>query len=211
MDPNKEWQRLTAHYAGMGDEELLELSEAYQSLTEVAQGVLRDELRNRKLPPPGENASGEKQDAAEKLRRLQALSNSAGDEDGVEDANAGREYTWKVTLREFASAEEAWMANEALKEAGIESWLHVPRNAMDPTIPRVQVGADDLERAAEVLAKPIPEEIRSAATAEVEDFAPPECPRCHDADPLLESCDPVNQWSCEACGHIWREEVVASE
>ncbi len=210
MDRTREWQRLTAHYGTMGDEELQELAEAYDSLTEVAQGILRDELRKRKLPESS-SEGGAEHDASENLRRLQALSAASENAGQAEPDIVRREYSWKVTLREFASAEDAWMANEALKEAGIESWLQVPRGANDPTIPRVQVGADDLERAAEVLSKPIPEEIRSAATADVEDFTPPECPRCHDTDPLLEGCDPVNRWSCEACGHSWQEEVVTSD
>ncbi len=52
MDRTREWQRLTAHYGAMGDEELQELAEAYDSLTELAQEILRDELRKRKLPEP---------------------------------------------------------------------------------------------------------------------------------------------------------------
>jgi hypothetical protein len=50
--PDEEWRRLTAHYAGMWDDELLNLAADYKDLTEMAQQVLRDEMRKRKLGDP---------------------------------------------------------------------------------------------------------------------------------------------------------------
>jgi hypothetical protein len=213
MDATKEWQRLQARYAAMGDEELMGLREDYNSLTDVAQEILRDELRKRKMPDP---TAGDDPGSAEQPHRLDALSTEA-DESGPDLLNddgtpqTTRSYTWKTTLATFPNAEDAWMANEALKEAGIESWLQVPRNATDPTVPIVRVAADDLERAAAVLAKPIPEDIRATANAKIEDFEPPHCPRCRAEDPLLESADPSNRWSCEVCGHTWQEEIPTPE
>lgn len=50
--PDQEWRRLGEHYAGMYDEELLELARNYKDLTEMAQQVLRDEMKKRGLGEP---------------------------------------------------------------------------------------------------------------------------------------------------------------
>jgi hypothetical protein len=50
--PDQEWRRLTEHYAGMWDEELLNLAADYKDLTEMAQTTLRDEMRKRGLGDP---------------------------------------------------------------------------------------------------------------------------------------------------------------
>lgn len=50
--PDNEWRRLTEHYAGMYDEELLDLARDYKNLTEMAQQVLRDEMKKRGLGDP---------------------------------------------------------------------------------------------------------------------------------------------------------------
>lgn len=51
-NPDKEWRRLTEHYAGLYDGELLELARDSKSLTEMAQQVLRDEMKKRGLGEP---------------------------------------------------------------------------------------------------------------------------------------------------------------
>jgi len=51
-NPDKEWRRLTGHYAGLYDGELLELARDHKSLTEMAQQVLRDEMKKRGLGEP---------------------------------------------------------------------------------------------------------------------------------------------------------------
>lgn len=50
--PDQEWRRLGEHYAGMYDEELLELARDFKNLTEMAQQVLRDEMKKRGLGDP---------------------------------------------------------------------------------------------------------------------------------------------------------------
>lgn len=174
------------------------------------------ELRNRNLPGPVVSGSAAfRQNPWEKMRRRSTLSepdreSDSSPQDQTKHPTMLREYTWRVTLREFQSVQEAWIANEVLNDAGIESRLEVPANAMDLTSPRVQVPADQQERAAAVLAKPIPQEIREAAAGRVEDFEPPKCPRCRAEDPLLEAADHTNRWSCEACGWVWEDDLPAS-
>lgn len=50
--PDQEWRRLTELYAEKYDEELWELAADYKNLTEMAQQVLRDEMKKRGLGDP---------------------------------------------------------------------------------------------------------------------------------------------------------------
>jgi hypothetical protein len=50
--PDQQWRQLTAHYAQMWDDELLNLAADYKDLTDMAQQVLRDEMRKRNLGDP---------------------------------------------------------------------------------------------------------------------------------------------------------------
>ena len=51
-DTIADWQRLTQLYGEMGDGELEELNACIGDLTEVAQQVLRDEMKKRGLNEP---------------------------------------------------------------------------------------------------------------------------------------------------------------
>ena len=210
-DPGKEWQRLTALYQEKSDEELLELSEELGNLTDVAQQVLRDELRKRGLARPQAQATKEdrrpafgawSRAIAEQNGEVDAKNDSA-DED---DDDAPVEYTWKTLLRTCDTREEAWQISEVLKRAGIESWIEAPeQGSLDLTGPRVIVAADELEAARAIAEQPIPQEIIDQSKVRVEDFVPPSCPKCGAADPLLESVEPTNTWLCEVCGAEWSE------
>jgi tRNA(Ile2) C34 agmatinyltransferase TiaS len=72
--------------------------------------------------------------------------------------------------------------------------------------PRVLVAADEVEAARAILEQPIPADIVEESRLGVPEYEIPVCPRCGAADPLLESVDPVNQWTCEACGAEWQDE-----
>ena len=37
---------------------------------------------------------------------------------------------------------------------------------------------------------------------------PPACPKCGAPDPLLESVEPVNTWSCEICNATWTDSTA---
>ncbi len=63
-DPAEQWRQLTALYAEMGDTELRELKSSFEDLTELAQGVLRDELKKRALWDPPASVDDEREHAA---------------------------------------------------------------------------------------------------------------------------------------------------
>jgi hypothetical protein len=202
MQPNtlEEWQRLSALYGQMGDIEIRELAAGIGDLTEVAQQVLRDELKKRGLseaPPPAEN-----------LLFSNYPNGLQGDplEDSPEEANAGEddgthEFTWKTPLCECDTSKEAMQLVLALRQAGIDSWVERPQSAA--SYPRVTVAADQLELARLIASRPIPQEIVDEVNDESPAFEIPACPKCGGADPTLESANLSNSWHCESCGYDW--------
>ncbi len=218
IDPLVEWQRLTETYSKMYDDELLELAADSENLTEQARQVLSDEMRKRGLEL--RRAGGISRTTPDPLleRAALALGVDPGAPEVVSDTAEGgkesggpREYTWKTLLCECETSEEALQLAEALRRAGIESWIegrrgsYSPLSQIDQGTPRILVPADRLEQAHEVAAMPIPKEIVEQTEMQVPEFEAPVCPKCGAADPVLEGVDPVNMWRCEACDNGWGE------
>jgi ribosomal protein L37AE/L43A len=205
IDPVQEWQRLTALYREMGDVELRELAMQYGDLTEQAQHVLRDELKKRGIPDPlapSKPASGS-------TSRPGPLNPDEWSEpqskDETTDGDASAEFTWKTLLCHCETTEEAWQLTQALRRAGIDAWAENPDGRGGVVLPRVVVGADQLEEARVVAAQPIPQDILDDSKADVPQYEVPACPKCGEPDPILEGADPVNTWLCEACGSQWSD------
>jgi hypothetical protein len=207
-NPNADWQMLAEHYREMGDGELLELAADIHDLTDVAQGVLRDEMRARGLGTPeavtegpvrAEDLLAEVPDGPAEVH-WETHDRWLGPDDAAAMPGDGPpvEYSWKVPLAEFETGVEALQLAKALSRAGVESWL-------DRHAPRVLVAADQLEQAQTVAAMPIPQEIIEESAAQVPEFEIPACPSCGAPDPTLESADPVNCWHCDSCGNEWSE------
>ena len=82
---------------------------------------------------------------------------------------------------------------------------------LDMRWPQVMVAPDDLERASEILSRPIAPEMRRDFEAEeslaARPFEIPMCVRCSSTEVLLESIDPFNKWRCETCDEVWAEEA----
>ncbi len=194
-----EWQRLTRSYSEKTDEELLELSADFVDLTEAAQQALRDELRTRHLPAPTNARPG-----APPL-----LEGQGGSADAPDDSSP--EYTWKTLLCECHNQPHAWQISQLLKDAGIESWIELPRGDLDLTGPRLLVAADQLDEARAIAERPIPQEIVDQSRMKEEDFSPPLCPKCGAADPLLLAVEPANTWRCDVCGTQWTDSVASPE
>jgi hypothetical protein len=223
FDYAAEWQRLTEHYAEMSDEELRELAGQFGDLTEMAQQVLRDEMRKRRLGDP--SAHREPEGLREETRRLGESRHAKAqgivpppqwdtalalpeedDEPEQENEDQGHEYTWKTPLCECESRERAWQIYEMLRRAGIESWIEAPQQySTDLNGPRVIVAADQLDEARQIAAQPTPPDIVEESKLKVPEFESPRCPRCGASDPVLEDVDPCNAWSCEICGHQWTQ------
>jgi hypothetical protein len=207
IDQAAEWQRLTKLYREMWDDELLNLAEDFSALTEMAQQVLRDELKLRSL------GEARPQEAAERSIRPPIPHHDFGEdlsaaEDSNGESDSPHEFTWKTLLCECDTGEQAWQVYELLRRAGIESWIEAPGSrSIELSSPRVLVAADELDRAREIAAQPIPQDIIDQSRMDVPEFEPPTCPRCGAEDPVLESADPSNSWTCESCGNEWTESV----
>jgi hypothetical protein len=131
------------------------------------------------------------------------------------DSDNSVEYTWKTLLCECDTSLQARELSEALKQAGIESWIASPGTGsryagFGFTSLRVLVAADQLDQARVIAAQPIPREIVKETETEVPDYQPPVCPKCGAADPVLEGVDPTNSWLCEQCGERWTD-LASSE
>ena len=204
IDPLLEWQRLTQLYREKCDEELLELDADRADLTEIAQQVLGNEIRNRGLRAQraAESAPARPRDSFAPGYDRESV-DSEPEEDQEDDQP--REFTWKTLLCECEDYEKARPIYEVLKNAGIDCWIEGLRSSN----PRIVVAADQLEQAQAFVAQPIPPAILEESQIEVPDFEAPKCPKCGAADPVLEKVDPANQWRCESCGSQWTDPVEA--
>jgi len=214
-EPLRYWQDLTENYRQMSDGELLELAEKPQDLTDVAQQVLRDEMKLRTLDKPQPRTATVGMTSvlrknydilAGPLADSYVVPSDPDDQGTDNDEGGACAYTWKVRLCECSDTQEANQLSEALERAGIESWVEaMPPYAIGVGSPRILVPADRLEEARAIAERPIPQDIIEKSKVEVPEFVVPVCPECGAHDPLLESIDPVNAWVCEACGAEWSD------
>lgn len=187
-----QYRDLVALYGSYGDEELVSFARSLGDLTEMAQEALKGELTRRHLAIPSSKGS--------------TSPNSAGDSDPIDRF---AELAPEDCIWEFAEAEDALVAYEALRASGIESSVILPRmETMDTGPPRLVVALEDVEKTEAILSQPIPEEFRILVRTRAE-FVVPRCSRCGTEDPLLESIEPTNQWLCESCGHTWSDTPAA--
>jgi hypothetical protein len=209
-DPAAEWTRLTRLYAEKSDEELLALAEDFDDLTEIAQGILRDEMRRRNLALPERPARGSRSTDPPKQSSVfgrwsssdtERCKSSHGRADDTGNNGTAAEYTWKTELCECDDWDLAWQLSDALRGEGIESWTEGPRTFDETGLlhPRVLVPADRLEEARAIAARPIAQEVIDLHRK----YVPSRCPRCGAGDPILEAAVPANQWRCEECGAEW--------
>jgi hypothetical protein len=209
-NPAEDWQSLTANYRGMCDEELLELADSIDDLTETAKMILENELRMRGLEPrkpqpPAPMVSNNAQVNSE----LPSRHLSPDPVFSVSGDGQPHEYTWKTPLRECKDAKEAWQLGSALSRAGIESWIQ--EGGPEDAPRRISVAADQLEAAEAVASQPIPKDILEESQQKSPEWVAPCCPKCHTEDPVLESVDPTNSWLCEACGARWSDPLADPE
>jgi hypothetical protein len=138
IDRGAEWQRLREHYGAMDDEDLLRLGADFANLTEIAQQMLRDELRVRGLGDPTNKQDAVRREELDRDNPLGWTSEAALAEAEaaarerrglVEDEpeKITHEYTWKTLLCECVDYDHAWQTYEVLRRAGIESWIEPSR------------------------------------------------------------------------------------
>ena len=211
----EEWRHLTSLYAEMGDVEIRELADQIGDLTETAQQVLRDEMKKRGIVPerkPIARGADDLDRGEEAEMHLEPSNYTYHFSPLPNEEDGPHTYTWKVPLCTCENTDQAWQLGQALKRRGIDSWLETPqRGGRD--LPRILVGADQLESAKMVAAEPVPQDIVDELNEmkdDRNDYDLPVCPKCKAEDPTLESVEPSNNWLCEACGYTWSDPLPDS-
>jgi hypothetical protein len=191
----EQYQALVTLYGSYGNGELVELGRGMADLTEMAQEVLKGELKRRGLKITSVSEPVEARVLTdEDLLDMRAYAASAPAE----------------CIFEYEEERAASAAYYALLREGIEAIVvSASDTRSDNRGPRVVVIPKDAERAAAILSQPLADELPAAAE-EPEEFDLPRCPACGGEDTLLESVDPVNQWRCDDCGNVWLEDAVPS-
>jgi hypothetical protein len=188
------------HYAQLGDAELLQLAQDYDSLIDTAQFALRAEFDRRHLEPPLlDEPAFEARDLVT-LRRYRDLSEAIVARSLLESAGI------VVYLRDENLVRLDWQISNFI--GGI----------------RLQVEASDAPVATELLDQPIPEEFSFAGPFDHSspEFQQPRCPRCDSLDIAFEGASRAaaltslyvlglplpsgrQTWLCNVCGGRWED------
>jgi hypothetical protein len=195
-----ERERLASFYAGLTDEELIQVGSQYESLTEDAKLLLREEFDKRSLEAP-------------------IL-------EGLPDSFEFQEF---VTIRTFRDPSVAMMAKSVLESADIPCFLKDENTVRIQWVwsnliggIRLQVRPADVEAAEQLLSQEV------LPTIELEDgevYEQPRCLYCTSLDISFEGRNEVvglapflglgsiiagvpiaflkNRWTCHTCGKEW--------
>jgi hypothetical protein len=196
--PEQERIRIAGVYSAMSDEELRQIAESGDELSDSAQEVLLAEAAKRGLkveisPPRGEDVY---------------------------------EFNETVTVRIFRDLPEALLAKGSLESAGIQAYL-IDENMIRLNWFRsnffggikLKVHVEDAEAASQILNQPIPETIDIEGLGT---FEQPKCPQCQSLDISHEELNKIlsygaayagvpvpvykKGWTCHACGNRWEEQ-----
>jgi DNA-directed RNA polymerase subunit M/transcription elongation factor TFIIS len=210
LDPATEWRRLSELYRRMSEGELLALARTKSDLTEVAQGALADEIRLRRLKVEPD---------APPARR--PIPETPADSPYYED----RQVVGVATVWSLA---DALQLQRLLDQAAIPFFMGTEKATSVDAVKSnfadgVPVGVMRIgwPWASQVLhhyhpandPEPVPEELGDVAV---------QCPKCHSEDVILD--EPVGEpaatekdtpqqygWTCDACGHRWKDDGVVGK
>jgi hypothetical protein len=214
VDPGRERQRLREEYSRMIDGEVEQIAATAAGLTDVARGVLREEMSRRGLS---------QETASQVTATHMPAANDLNIEPALPVAKVGVSESMCV-VRRFASFSEALIAKTCLDGSSIECEL-ADQNMLgaNPFLAnalggvRLFVNEADLEEATKLLDQPIPAEFEIEG---IGTYAQPRCPQCFSMDiafgelntaakvalplglplPLL-----PEDWLCHNCGCRWKD------
>lgn len=197
IDVDRERARLSDLYGQMADEELDQLLQSSDELTETAREVLKAEIEKR----------------------------GGHVEYSAVHPDAEVAHPQLVTVARFRDLPEAMLARGRLQSAGIDAFLADENYIrMDWFMSnmignmRLQVREDDAESAKEILAQQVPEKFET----DTESFEQPKCPKCGSVDIEFEGVNrgiglvaayavrvplPLRSdtWKCNHCGAEWQD------
>jgi DNA-directed RNA polymerase subunit M/transcription elongation factor TFIIS len=214
FDPNREWRRLSEVYAAMNEDELQAVADDAYELTDIAKQVLQAEISHRGL-------------SIELKKQAPA---SEDQEPVYDDANYAPPPEEDLEeLQRVWNMDEAKDIKSRLDAGSVPSYLG-PESVDDIRLLRasfergvaVKVRISDSQRAMGVLANSYRPPEGEAPADEPDDVEyEVHCPKCHSTEIVFQSLEPDPatksafdskfNWSCDACGHRWKDDGMESE
>lgn len=211
IDVNQQWRELQESYSAMSDEELQTVADDSYDLTDMAKQALQGEISRRHL----------------KIElRQRAPASDEEEQKPPEGYPPGfNPEDWDLTSFSYVDDQErARKIKECFDAAGIPSYfgpdlvddLRLLPASFKGAV-QVKVREVDLDRARAVMrdCAPEPEE----ADEEIADYSG-HCPKCHSTEIVFQGLDepaegsvtpPKFNWSCDACGHQWKDDGIEPE
>jgi DNA-directed RNA polymerase subunit M/transcription elongation factor TFIIS len=219
LGPASESLRLAENYRQMSDDELIDLAQHPSELTDMAQGILAQEISSRKLkvPPPEDQLS---------QGRLAAR------EDAQDSESAYEEDRELVHLCTVWSRRDAEQLQNRLLDAGIPFCIGPEKVAsvdevrsnfadgLDLLVMRVAMNSA-LTALKYYDPQDEPDELKDTESEELAIH----CPKCHSTDVVFEHSDGIDpedkdeddtitqkfDWECAACGYKWEDQGIVSK
>ncbi|MGA9641905.1 MAG: DUF2007 domain-containing protein [Terriglobales bacterium] len=195
MNPEDERQQLAGVYLAKSDDELRQIVESGDELSEAAQEALEAEIERRGLAIESGGFDVPEVNDTVTLRQFRDLPEALLAKGSLESAGI------QAFLLDDNMIRMDWFISNLL--GGI----------------KLKVRAEDVEAANEILSQPIPEMVEVEGVGEYEQ---PKCPRCQSLDIGYQELNkflsygsayvgipiPVHQkaWTRHECGHSWEEE-----
>jgi len=221
-----EWLRLSEHYRGVTDGELIAIARDRSKLTEIAQQILAQELSQRKL-----RVEPEKQPAGlESTSRAatSAAARKAGDSAKAGDPDAADPYAEDRELFEICivwSLRDALQVQSMLEAAGIPFFIGEEKaTGVDAAMSNFSAGVSvKIMRigwpwARQALEHYEPKDEPESQKQLWDEEVDVRCPSCRSKDILFEelvetpnSGLPQFKWTCSVCGHEWQDDGVATK
>jgi DNA-directed RNA polymerase subunit M/transcription elongation factor TFIIS len=199
LDQVEEWRRLKELYARMNEGELEVVANEAYDLTEIARPLLKDEIARRGLPI---------QLRTERSQRPPV-------------APVNRDFS--TSKLDLVVAGTYWELEDARKVKQMLDGAGVPCYWGQNNIENPEELKSSFEKGVDLTVR---EEDRSRVMAGIAQLfaGEPEegeagdcnfvCPKCHSPEIVFHELDPDTatfDWSCDACGHEWKDEGVEHE
>jgi DNA-directed RNA polymerase subunit M/transcription elongation factor TFIIS len=216
LDHAGEWLRLSEHYRQLSDDELIGLARQTSELTDGAQQALAQEIANRRLKIPPEEAGPPPSPETQP--------------DSADDSkSAYAEDRELVVICTVWSLADALKVQRLLDTAGIPFYIGPEKatgaeavtsnfgNGLD-----VQIMKVGLPWAGPVLQQYFPTDEPPEEKADDAGNIAIHCPKCHSTEVVFGDLDrgPENsegkpsskfKWTCDSCGHKWEDDGVVTE
>ena len=218
IDTNRQWRELQENYAAMADEELAAIAAQAYDLTDIARQVLAAEISRRQLTIDLLQAPATEQvlPVGDELPALDENQSRNGYPEGFDPEDWGL-----ISFSHVDDIEQARKLKACFDDAGIPSYfgpgvvddLRLLASPFKGTL-EVKVREVDLGRARVVMndcaAAPADGGTDNTAVYSAH------CPKCRSTEIVFQELDesgtaPEFSWSCDACGHRWKDDGVESE